>query len=288
MTTKAPVNKAPKKEVKATPAPSTTKPTPTPATTSSEKKKASTAPRATKGPASTPESFLKKRKTTEELRAKRSADREKRIKNKTRIRKEIFKRAERYVREYRTKEKNEIRLRRQAKNNGNLFLAAEPKLAFVIRIRGINNVSPKVKKILQLLRLRQVHNGVFVKLNKATRNMLLLVEPYITYGTPNMKTIREVIYKRGYGKVDKQRIPLTNNAIISKTLGQFNIICIEDLIHEIATVGPHFKEANNFLWPIKLSAPLGGFTRFKKIHFSEGGDHGNREEEINKLVRRMN
>jgi len=149
-------------------------------------------------------------------------------------------------------------------------------------------VSPKVKKILQLLRLRQVHNGVFVKLNKATRNMLLLVEPYITYGTPNLKTIRDVIYKRGFGKVDKQRIPLTDNSIISKSLGKYKIICIEDLIHEIVTVGPHFKEANNFLWPFKLSAPLGGFTRFKKLHFSEGGDHGNREEEINKLVRRMN
>jgi len=280
-----------KKEVKSSPSLSSTaapaKPSTSSSSSSSEKKKASTAPQG-KVPASTPESFLKKRKTTDELRAKRAADREKRIKNKTRIRKEIFKRAERYVREYRTKEKNEIRMKRQAKNNGNLFLSHEPKLAFVIRIRGINNVSPKVKKILQLLRLRQVHNGVFVKLNKATRNMLLLVEPYITYGTPNMKTIREVIYKRGYGKVDKQRIPLTNNTIISKTLGQYNIICIEDLIHEIATVGPHFKEANNFLWPIKLSAPLGGFTRFKKIHFSEGGDHGNREEEINKLVRRMN
>jgi 60S ribosomal protein uL30 len=274
--TKAPAPSAPAPAKTATPAPAT------------EKKKASAPQGATKAPAATPESFLKKRQTTEELRAKRAADREKRIKNKGRVRKEIFKRAERYVREYRTKEKNEIRLRRQAKNNGNLFLASEPKLAFVIRIRGINNVSPKVKKILQLLRLRQVHNGVFVKLNKATRNMLLLVEPYITYGTPNMKTIREVIYKRGYGKVDKQRLPLTNNSIISKTLGQFNIICVEDLIHEIATVGSHFKEANNFLWPFKLSAPLGGFTRFKKIHFSEGGDHGNREEEINKLVRRMN
>jgi len=289
MATKQAPAKGAKKEVKSSPK---VTPTPTPAPSKAapvtEKKKASAPQGASKAPASTPESFLKKRKTTDELRAKRAADRDKRIKNKTRIRKEIFKRAERYVREYRTREKNEIRMRRQAKNSGNLFLAAEPKLAFVIRIRGINNVSPKVKKILQLLRLRQVHNGVFVKLNKATRNMLLLVEPYITYGTPNMKTIRETIYKRGYGKVDKQRIPLTNNAIISKTLGQFNIIFVEDLIHEIATVGPHFKEANNFLWPIKLSAPLGGFTRFKKIHFSEGGDHGNREEEINKLVRRMN
>jgi 60S ribosomal protein uL30 len=239
-------------------------------------------------PAATPESFLKKRQTQEELKAKRAEARTRRDKGKSKVRKEIFKRAERYVKEYRTKERNEVRLRRQAKNAGNLFLAPEPKLAFVIRIRGINNVSPKVKKILQLLRLRQVHNGVFVKLNKATRNMLLLVEPYITYGTPNLKTIKDVIYKRGYGKVDKQRVPLTDNSVVSRVLGQHNIICVEDLIHEIATVGPHFKEANNFLWPFKLSAPLGGFTRFKKIHFSEGGDHGNREEEINKLVRRMN
>jgi large subunit ribosomal protein L7e len=239
-------------------------------------------------PAATPESFLKKRQTQDELNAKRAAARERREKGKSKVRKDVFKRAERYVKEYRTKERNEVRLRRQAKNAGNLFLAPEPKLAFVIRIRGINNVSPKVKKILQLLRLRQVHNGVFVKLNKATRNMLLLVEPYITYGTPNLKTIRDVIYKRGYGKVDKQRIPLTDNSVVSRVLGQYNIICVEDLIHEIVTVGPHFKEANNFLWPFKLSAPLGGFTRFKKIHFSEGGDHGNREEEINKLVRRMN
>jgi len=278
---------APKKE-----APKETK-TEAPSTSAqTEKKKPSpvaSSPSAPQGgPASTPESFLKKRKTTEEVKARRAAERENRAKSKVRIRKEIFKRAEKYVKEYRTKEKSEIRMRRQAKNCGNLFLPSEPRLAFVIRIRGINNVSPKVKKILQLLRLRQVHNGVFVKLNKATRNMLLLVEPYITYGTPNMKTIREVIYKRGYGKVDKQRIPLSNNTIIAKALGQYNIICVEDLIHEIATVGPHFKEANNFLWPFKLSAPLGGFTRFKKVHFSEGGDHGNREEEINKLVRRMN
>ena len=43
-------------------------------------------------------------------------------------------------------------------------------------------------------------------------------------------------------------------------LGNHNIICIEDLVHEIMTVGPHFKEANNFLWPFKLKAPLGGLN----------------------------
>ena len=33
-------------------------------------------------------------------------------------------------------------------------------------------VSSKVKKVLQLFRLRQINNGVFIRLNKATINML--------------------------------------------------------------------------------------------------------------------
>jgi hypothetical protein len=39
----------------------------------------------------------------------------------------------------------------------------------------------------------------------------------------------------------------------SQSLGKYGITCIEDLIHEIFTVGPAFKQASNFLWPFKLS-----------------------------------
>jgi len=107
------------------------------------------------------------------------------------------------------------------------------------------------------------------------------------YGYPNLKSVKELIYKRGYGKVDKQRIPLTNNDIIEKALGDKNIICIEDLIHEIFTVGPAFKEAANFLWPFKLSSPLGGMTK-KRVHYIEGGEAGQRGITINSVIRAMN
>jgi large subunit ribosomal protein L7e len=202
-------------------------------------------------------------------------------------RRTIFKRAESYVKEYRTRERSLVRARRQAQNAGNFFVEPAAKVAFVIRIRGINAISPTPKKVLQLLRLRQIFNGTFVKLNHATLTMLRLVEPYITYGAPNLKTVTELVYKRGFGKVNKQRIALTDNSIIEASLGKFGIICTEDLIHEIYTCGAHFKEANNFLWPFKLSSPLGGMVK-KGKHFTEGGDFGNREEEINRLVRRMN
>ncbi|CAL8144468.1 unnamed protein product [Orchesella dallaii] len=98
---------------------------------------------AAKGPKPTgkklpavPESILKRRKkheVSQQLKLKqavkqRSLQRNRRVK--------IFKRAEKYVKEYRAKERDEIRLARQARTKGNYYVPAEAKLAFVIRIRG--------------------------------------------------------------------------------------------------------------------------------------------------------
>jgi len=179
-------------------------------------------------------------------------------------------------------------MRRVAKNSGNFYVESEAKLAFVVRIRGINGVSPKIRKILQLLRLRQVHNGVFLRLNKPMLQMLNLVAPYIAWGYPNLKSVRELVLKRGYGKVNGQRLALTDNKIIEDALGKTaDVLSVEDVIHEIYTVGGKFKQVNKFLWPFKLSSPKGGFTK-KRLNFIEGGDAGNREHHINELIRQMN
>eukprot|EP00850_Spirogloea_muscicola_P014027 SM000098S25107 [mRNA] locus=s98:272544:274240:- [translate_table: standard] len=245
------------------------------------------APAQAAPPAGVPESVLKKRKRDEQWAAARAEAAQAARAAAKRSRKVIFKRAEQYIKEYRQQEADLIRLKREAKLKGGFYVPAEAKLLFVIRIRGINDLHPKTRTILQLLRLRQIFNGVFMKVNKATINMLQRVEPYVTFGYPNLKSVKELIYKRGYGKVDKRRIALTDNAIIEGALGKYGIICIEDLIHEIYTVGPHFKEANNFLWPFKLSAPNGGL-KMKRRHYIEGGDAGNRETKLNNLIRRMN
>jgi len=196
---------------------------------------------------------------------------------------------EKFEQEYADAEKHLVSMRRQAKSLGQFFVEPEAKLIFCIRIVGINKLSPKPRKILQLLRLRQLHNGVFLKVNKPIINMLKYIAPYVTFGYPNLKTVKELIYKRGYGKVNKCRIPLMDNDLITANLGDHGLTGMEDLIHEIYTVGPAFKQANNFLWPFKLNAPRGGFVS-KRHGYAEpkGGDWGNREEEINELIRRMN
>merc|ERR1712190_50601 len=126
--------------------------------------------------------------------------------------------------EYKQQKAIQTWLNREAKNQGGFYVPADPKLAIVIRIKGVNGLDPKARKILQLLRLRKINHGTFLKLNRASINMLRRVEPYVTYGYPSLKTIKEIIYKRGFGKIGNQRIPLINNSIIEKFLSKMGII----------------------------------------------------------------
>jgi len=177
--------------------------------------------------------------------------------------------------------------RKLAKTFGHYFVEPEPKVVFVVRIRGIVDMPPKERKILQLLRLNQIFNGVFIRLNSATSNMLRMVSPWITYGYPSLMTIRKLMYKRGYAKTQGQRKRL-DNTIIEKGLGKHKIICMEDLIYQLYTAGPHFKEVNKFLWPFKLSSPKGGMSPYgKRKNFGEGGDYGNREIYINRFLHKL-
>jgi large subunit ribosomal protein L7e len=234
-----------------------------------------------------PESILRKRKYLKRIREQAITNLKKRKKERKIKRGIIYKRAQQYFEEYKRRDKELVTLRRMARNSGNFFREPEPKLAVVIRIRGINGVDPKTKSILRILRLRQIQNAVFVKLNASTLELLRKVEPYIAWGTPNLKTVRELIYKRAHAKINRQRVTIYNNHIIEKKLGKYNILCMEDIIHEIYTVGPYFKQVNNFLWPFKMNSPSGGYKK-KTVHFVEGGDAGNREDLINRLIRRMN
>ncbi|GBF88781.1 60S ribosomal protein L7 [Raphidocelis subcapitata] len=235
----------------------------------------------------TPELQQKKAKRAEAWAAQKAADAaEARAAAKAK-RGVIFKKAASYAAEYQQQEKELIRLKREAKAAKGFYVEPEAKLAFVVRIRGLNKIHPKTKKILQLLRLRQIGNAVFVRINKATQGLLKRVEPYIAFGYPNLKSVRELVLKRGYAKVKGNRLPLTDNKLVEEHLGKHGIICVEDLIHEIYTVGPAFKQATNFLWPFKLSSARGGLAK-KRVHYVEGGQAGNREDKINALIRRMN
>jgi large subunit ribosomal protein L7e len=239
--------------------------------------------------AKVPDSVLKKQATQAKIEkiVEESVKEAKKAKKANKA--EAIANSKKYDEEYQKTDQDMVDNRRLAHKNGGFYVPAEPKLALVIRIRGIIGVAPKPKKIMQLFRLRQIHNAVFVRMNEATIRMLRLIEPYVAYGYPSRETIKKLIYKRGFGKINKQRTPISENAVIIDGLSEkTGLKCTADLIHEIVTVGPNFKAANNFLWPFKLTAPRGGFSKkTKMLHYLEGGEAGNRGEEINKMVKKM-
>ena len=59
-----------------------------------------------------------------------------RLQNQKAKRKVIFKRADEYVKEYTAQEKEEIRLKRAARASGDFYVEAQPKVYFVVRLKG--------------------------------------------------------------------------------------------------------------------------------------------------------
>ncbi|XP_074286071.1 large ribosomal subunit protein uL30y-like [Silene latifolia] len=233
------------------------------------------------------ETVLKKRKHSEEWAIRRRQqllDRQFKIQENKKL---AFKRAEDFIKDFRIKEMDIVKMKHRVKRRKTSDTAPSSNLLFVIRIQGKKAIHPKLEKILKSLGLKRIFNGVFLKATEGTLSLLEKVEPFVTYGYPNLKNVRDLIFKKGRGRLGKETVPLTDNNIIEKALGKHGILCLEDLVHEIANVGPHFKEVARFLWPFVLARPedaLGG----KKNPYKIGGDSGNREEHINELIDKMN
>merc|ERR1711964_522913 len=118
-----------------------------------------------------PESLKKKEQRNEKLSKEKAAKLSEIRKARKATRHSLKMNAQKFAKEYQLAEKHLVDLRRTAKQAGQFFVEPEAKLIFCMRITGINKMSPKPRKILQLLRLKQ-HNGVFLKVNRPIINML--------------------------------------------------------------------------------------------------------------------
>jgi large subunit ribosomal protein L7e len=200
--------------------------------------------------------------------------------------------AQNYIKEFKIRKEMGIRENRISRDMKKFFVPIKPTIIFAIRLKGINGIPPRSKKILDLIRLKKINNGVFLKLNSSSLQLLKKIEPYVAYGYPTPKTIRTLINKRGFGKIGKrgkwQKVSLVGNKVIDQSLFQVGIHSLNDLVNEIITGGPYFKEVNNFLWPFQLKSPKKGYSKHgKNKNIAESGAYGNWDESINGLINKM-
>lgn len=164
----------------------------------------------------------------------------------------------------------------------------EEQLLFVLRVKGpvAASIPHKAYRILSTLRLEEVNTAVFIKLTETTFSLLKIIAPYVIVGKPSLKSIRSLIQKRSkivYKREDEEEakeIILNDNNIVEEKLGDCGVICINDIIHEIATLGENFTKCNFFLQPFKLNREVSGFSSLNKLKKLE-------QREVEKKTRKV-
>ncbi|SCU78725.1 LAMI_0A05644g1_1 [Lachancea mirantina] len=155
----------------------------------------------------------------------------------------------------------------EALNSTKVSYNGEPKLLFVVRVRGPTaaRIPHKAARVLSLLRLKQLDTGVFVQLTSSVFALLRLVAPYVVVGQPSPATVRALVQKRGRVQDGETTVPLNDNNFVEAKLGDEGIICVEDIVHEITSLGDQFAKCVFFLQPIALSREVSGFSALSKL-----------------------
>ena len=137
----------------------------------------------------------------------------------------------------------------------------------VIRVRGLINIKPDIKKTLQLLRLTRANHSVLISKTPVTQGMLQRVKDYVTWGEIDNKTLEKMIEKRGRLAGDK-KLDSENAKGIS------------------GVIGNEGTAKNTDMKPVfRLSPPSRGYKSTRKLY--PKGALGYRGEKINELLNRM-
>lgn len=211
-------------------------------------------------------------------------------------RKTKFCKPEFFIADYRKAERDSMRINRNFLKTGIWLKNKEiehGRLILVFRHRGKFVSNKEVMHMLSQLGLPYKRRAVFLKLTEGVHAMLKFVEPWVIWGYPNITTVRELVYKYGLFKPAKgekgpKKIPIASNKMIEEKFGHLGVICVEDLLHEIITVGPNFEKITKILHTFELRSPVDGWKNARRgMLRSLGGDAGFRGDEINDFFKRL-
>lgn len=191
------------------------------------------------------------------LREEQSHHRVKRLNRtfKLKSKKRDYKKPEFFINQYLKAERDSKRMRRVVMKN-NFFEHVdneEPKLLVAMRHRAHKIASKECNLILNSLGLNRLHNTVLLKNNTESLALLKMIEPYVVFGYPTIQTVRDLIFKHGFLKIDGKRTAISSNKLIEDHLGEHGCICIEDIVHDLFTVSDNFKQVRSLLLPFSVS-----------------------------------
>jgi len=149
----------------------------------------------------------------------------------------------------------------------------------VVRVRGVVNIKPDIKRTLNLLNLTRVNHCTIIEEKPTYKGMLQVAKDYITWGELDKETCSKLLNSKGKLPGGKD---LTPEFIKSST----SYDDFEKLSDAIVNNKFIYKEIPNVKPIFRLNPPIKGYEGIKRS-FVNGGALGYRGKEINKLIGRM-
>lgn len=136
-------------------------------------------------------------------------------------------------------EKFESKHRHETTEDVRNTYGANSRVALVVRSKG-KLIPTEVTVAFRRMGLDKIYSARLVRLTPSTDKALTQLRPFVILGYPTMEQLTQLLKTRGafWNRESKSRRMITGNMLVEQTLGQYNILCIEDLAEAIASPKP--------------------------------------------------
>jgi large subunit ribosomal protein L30 len=153
------------------------------------------------------------------------------------------------------------------------------KTFFVVRIRSGIDAQKTVKATLTMLRMERNNYATILKENPSYTGMLRKAKDYVTWGEPDVETVKLLLEARGKIAGDEK--------VTDEVLKGLGYESVEKLATAIVAGEVEFSQLNGVKPFFRMHPPKKGFKRTVKRPYKDHGELGYRGEAINELIKRM-
>ena len=148
-------------------------------------------------------------------------------------------------------------------------------LVLVIRICG-HKIPVEIKQAFNQLRLNEMYEGRFIRLNAQTEKLCKMLQEFIVMGNVTETQIEHLIRTRGilWDSKSNSKITITGNLLVEQQLGEHDILTVEDIVEVLHKKLPSIDILLNSLGSFDLKPPNAlylekfrpKFTKLRKIN----------------------
>ena len=153
------------------------------------------------------------------------------------------------------------------------------KTLFVVRIRGGVDAQKTVEATLTMLRMERNNYATIIRESSSYTGMLRKAKDYLTWGEPDVETVKTLLEKRGKRVGDEK--------VTEESLKELGYESLDKLANAIVSGEVEFSQLNGIKPFFRMHPPKKGFKRTVKRPYNDHGELGYRGESINELIKRM-